>query len=148
MKKLLGILVLGLLWCNVGFAADVNLKEPLWDQVSELTCKGKYRFECTNGNCNKYKSKAIWKIDFKNNLVDYLNMNFEEKIDHKHHKYFDHGAASNTIYFGSRLMVFEIDNIKNFSSSIPSVVLGASNNIINHDDMDVTSTHYECFSSE
>ena len=54
---------------------------------------------------------------------------------------------SDTIHFGSRLMVFEIDKIKNFSSSIPSVVLGAS---IMHSDetMVVRSFHYECFSSE
>ena len=147
MKKLLGILVLALLWCNVGFAADVNLKEPLWDQVSELTCKAKYKTECFNGDCKNSKSKAVWKIDFKNSLVVYLNMDFEEKIHHKQHVYFDHGAASNTIHFGSRLMVFEIDKIKNFSSSIPSVVLGAS---IMHSDetMVVRSFHYECFSSE
>ena len=33
MKKLLGIVVLGLLWCNVGFASDaVGIREPGTDE--------------------------------------------------------------------------------------------------------------------
>ncbi len=142
------ILILSILFFTNNLKADVNLSKPLWNQVSELTCKGKFRMECTNGDCTKHKSTAIWKIDFLNSSVVYLNMDFKEKIHSMKHEYYDMmNRASNTIHFGTRLMAFEIDNIQNFSKGIPSVVLGADIND-NGVDMDVASTHFECSSSE
>ena len=146
MKKIkIIILISSFLFFINNLEADVNLSEPLWNQVSELTCKGKFRIKCVEGDCTKHKSTALWKIDFLNSLVIYLNMDFEEKIHSMNHKYYERiNRASNTIHFGIRLMAFEIDNIQNFSRGIPSVVLGAN---IRDNGMSTSSTHYECFPS-
>ena len=81
----------------------------------------------------------------KNQKLNYININFEEKINSKSHKFYESiNKVSNTIHFGIRLMAFEIDNIQNFSRGIPSVVLGAN---IRDNGMSTSSTHYECFPS-
>ena len=36
MKKLLGIVVLGLLWCNIGFAAELMVKDLMLAQSAAL----------------------------------------------------------------------------------------------------------------
>ena len=50
MKKLLGILVLGLLWCNVGFAI-------------ELYCKVENAFRCNADCCKKFESSIFINLD-------------------------------------------------------------------------------------
>ena len=50
MKKLLGILVLGLLWCNVGVA-------------EELYCKVEKAFRCDAKGCKEFKSQIFINLD-------------------------------------------------------------------------------------
>ena len=51
MKKFLGILVLGLLWCNVGFAAEL-IKIPVNDHIFKIDTKIEF-------NNREYNYKTI-----------------------------------------------------------------------------------------
>ena len=138
-------LIISILFFTSSLEADIDLSKPLWEQVSELTCKGKLRVDCIEGDCDKGASTAMWKIDFLDNSIVYLNMDFKEKIQNKYHKYYDViNLASNTIHFGGRLMVFEIDLIENFKNGIPSVTIGAS---ATDSGVKINSTYYDCFPS-
>jgi hypothetical protein len=138
-------LILSIFFFTSELKASVNLSKPLWKQVSELICKGDFRMDCVNGDCTKGDSTALWKIDFLNNSVIYMNMDFEEKINSKNHKFYDTiNKVSNTIHFGTRMMAFEIDYLKNLKDGIPSVVLGAT---LNEEYMDINSTYFKCFPS-
>ena len=139
------VLILSIFFFTSELKASVNLSKPLWKQVSELTCKGEFRMDCVNGDCTKGDSTALWKIDFLNNSVIYMNMDFEEKINSKSHKFYDTiNKVSNTIHFGTRMMAFEIDYLKNLKDGIPSVVLGAT---LYEEYMDVNSSYFKCFPS-
>ena len=71
MKKLLGILVLGLLWCNVGFAEDIYLRCSgttsstiiLNDDSKTLTVDGEHvEILMWNDNFIKFKDKYGTKL--------------------------------------------------------------------------------------
>ena len=49
-KKLLGILVLGLLWCNVGFA-------------EQIYCKVDKAYKCDSSGCKPFKSEIFINLD-------------------------------------------------------------------------------------
>jgi len=58
MKKLLGILVLGLLWCNVGFAEmrlieEKKLKAKQFNYISATFCIDGYKFVMFTGHAGK-----------------------------------------------------------------------------------------------
>ena len=138
-------LILSIFFFTSELKASVNLSKPLWKQVSELTCKGEFRMDCANGDCTKGDTTALWKIDFLNNSVIFMNMDFEEKINSKNHKFYEAiNKVSNTIHFGTRMMAFEIDYLKNLKDGIPSVVLGAT---MYEEYMDINSTYFKCFPS-
>ena len=73
-------LILSIFFFTSELKASVNLSKPLWKQVSELTCKGEFRMDCVNGDCTKGDSTALWKIDFLNNSVIYMNMDFKKRL--------------------------------------------------------------------
>ena len=138
-------LILSIFFFTSELKASVNLSKPLWKQVSELTCKGEFRMDCANGDCTKGDSTALWKIDFLNNSVIYMNHDAEEKIHSKIHEFYDIiNSSSNTIHFGTRMMAFEIDFLKNLKDGIPSVVLGVT---MYEEYMDINSTYFKCFPS-
>ncbi len=63
MKKLLGILVLGLLWCNVGFAEmrlieEKKLKAKQFNYISATFCIDGYKFVIVN-KMGKNQSTSI-----------------------------------------------------------------------------------------
>jgi len=64
MKKLLEILILGLLWCNVGFAADY-LKIPIIKEL--LKSKNNLDYECYYPDG---KHAGSFRIDMKNKIVN------------------------------------------------------------------------------
>ena len=138
-------LILSIFFFTSDLKASVNQSKPLWKQVSELTCKGEFRMDCVNGDCTKGDSTALWKIDFLNNSVIYMNHDAKEKIHSKIHKFYDIiNKSSNTIHFGTRMMTFEIDFLKNLKDGIPSVVLGVT---MYEEYMDINSTYFKCFPS-
>ena len=138
-------LILSIFFFTSDLKASVNQSKPLWKQVSELTCKGEFRMDCANGDCTKGDSTALWKIDFLNNSVIYMNHDAEEKIHRKIHEFYDIiNKSSNTIHFGTRMMTFEIDFLKNLKDGIPSVVLGVT---MYEEYMDINSTYFKCFPS-
>ena len=64
MKKLLGILVLGLLFCNVSFASDDDIVQQLKD-LKELYDSG----TLTKEEFQKVKKKILWEEDKEDELV-------------------------------------------------------------------------------
>ena len=85
MKKLLGILVLGLLWCNVGVAADCqddidfswkySSKNPAILHTGKLTSQARYMTFYKNPTKNKH---LIVKVDLVNDDKEIV---FTQKID-------------------------------------------------------------------
>jgi len=67
MKKLLGILVLGLLWCNVGFGADY-LELPMIKEL--LNNKDNLHYACYFSNG---KTAGTFRIDMKNRMVNEIH---------------------------------------------------------------------------
>jgi len=57
MKKLLGILVLGLLWCNISFAG--TLKED-WRRDAEIYMEGINKCSDYAGRSGSYNSEEYW----------------------------------------------------------------------------------------
>ena len=46
--------------------------KPLWSQTNELICSGVSRFNCTESNCEKGDSSALWKVDFPGQKITFL----------------------------------------------------------------------------
>ena len=100
MKKLLGILVLGLLWCNVGFAGDyknlvAKAKVATKEQIQEIINNTSLGLELEIGIAESciYELKAtqefgqscekvISRKDAVNNLINiHLDPNFKNKLN-------------------------------------------------------------------
>ena len=86
MKKLLGIMVLGLLWSNIGFADIIKLSQ----------C---YRYETDRGktgniafNSNIHE-KSEYTINFNTNTVLYLNILTDNEYERQKSKWIESGSA-------------------------------------------------------
>ena len=66
MKKLIGILVLGLVWCNLGFSKIINIENRL-SPSDKVEVNIKYQ----SGELKKIK--MLCRIDTKNELEYYKN---------------------------------------------------------------------------
>ena len=94
MKKLLGIVVLGLLWCNVGFASKAgSIREPGTDEKCFYVFERENIFErkflpkvnkskgvfVTYVGCNKYYDDWSWEYSFRvhefRNAIDGAHQN-------------------------------------------------------------------------
>ena len=125
MKKLLGIVVLGLLWCNVGFA-----EKFIWSCLD----KGKFQI--------------IIKIDtFKKEIEHISSYDFDTKIKHNVNEYYKivdwdskKGVWASIVYSQdyANLSFFDFKNNKIYLSGISlEPALGAS----------YSNLEYDCFKS-
>ena len=78
MKKLLSIIVLSLLWCNVGLTKDLTGKKLLCDGFVENTKIGIEFFSSSGGSYYEIRNEISWMLlEFDFNYVvktDYINM--------------------------------------------------------------------------
>ena len=63
MKKLLGIVVLGLLWCNVGFAKDLTGIKLLCKQNKYIKNDMGLEFSGTEQVIKTFISELLWKVE-------------------------------------------------------------------------------------
>ena len=101
MKKILIVLIINLLWCNIGYSKDINLKcinEESIDEIRELRVKfnkkivevndGKNLLEFKVSDYNQEQVLTIWRgLEKGNTSYDTYVINWNKWDNRKHKKY-------------------------------------------------------------
>lgn len=104
-------LALGLITAGGSQAIDVTNEKAIWEQAASMVCTGLFRLECAGGACEEKTSKAEFKVDFQEETVEYIGLPFGEKIIAKHFIFYNTTVGSDhVIFFGGRMMDFDVDN--------------------------------------
>lgn len=96
-------------------AAKWTDEEPVWSQINELICQGGELIRCEGVTCTSIKSKALWKVDFRNSNIKYISIAKSEVIQGRFFKYYPFGSV-NAVFIEGRMMKFffkEINIISN-----------------------------------
>jgi hypothetical protein len=85
---------------------------PIWSQVNKLICLGQYRLQCSNTICSKKDLTAKWKVDFINEKINILTIDYNYDFQGKYFKFYGKNIGSvNSILLHGRLMEFDLDDM-------------------------------------
>ena len=143
MKKfIITLFSLGLVFSQSSYA-DIQNNKPLWSQTNELICSGVSRFNCTESNCEKGDSSALWKVDFPGQKITFLGqIKMEYIIQDRFFNYWENiGESKHVIYFFGRIMDFDLDNDSELNPINASLV---DNNWIDGN-VNISSMLFRCY---